>query len=374
MKTLYPRELLRRCAQNYPDKAAYLCGERRCTWQAMHQRSDRFAVALQTLGCAKGDTVAVLSQECIEVYEHLFACMKIGAVRVGVGVNTLYAWPEMLHVLQDGRTRLLLVDARCLSSVQAHRAELDALGILLVGFNGEHGLPLDYETLLAAAQGAPTWAALQDDDLLLVSYTSGTTGVPRGVMITQVGVSNVMLHCLATFGFSPDDIWAMPAASAWAVVIMSLFGLGNGMTTVIPDGAFQIGSCLRDLQRLRVTSTLMVPTMIQRALIECQAKAYELSALRLLIYGSAPASPKLIRDARAQFGVAMMQTYGQTETSGGWLSVLTEQDHQQALRGEPELLKSVGAWACTMNAPSAMKPASPCRPTPAGKSGCAATA
>ncbi|WP_205710670.1 class I adenylate-forming enzyme family protein [Hydrogenophaga crocea] len=340
MKTLFPRDLLQRCARNYPNKAAYVCGPRSATWHDMHQRSERFARALQDMGVRKGETVAVLSQETIEVYEHLFACAKIGAVRVGV--NTLYAWPEMHHVLKDSSTRVLLVDARCKNLVNDHLDEVRALGIRLIGFNGPHDYPHDYETLIREAQGEAEWPPLADDDLLLYSYTSGTTGFPKGVMIKQVGVSNVVLHCLASFGFSPDDVWYMPAASAWAVVIMNLFGLGNGMTTVVPDGGFHIVSYLRDIERFRVTTSLIVPTMIQRVLVEIQNNRYDLSSLRCLMYGSSPATPKLIRETREKLGVAMMQTYGQTETSGGWLTVLTETDHQLALSSQPGLLRSVG--------------------------------
>lgn len=350
MKTLFPRELLRRCALNYPNKPAYVCGSRAVTWQEMHRRSDHFARALQDMGLQKGDTVAILSQETIEVYEHLFACAKIGAVRVGV--NTMYAWPEMHHVLRDSCAKVLLVDSRCKGIVDEHRAEIHALDIHLIGFNGDHGCVLDYETLLTQAQGVPLWPALEDDDLLLYCYTSGTTGYPKGVMIKQVGVSNVILHCLASFGFSPDDVWSMPAASAWSVVIMNLFGLGNGMTTVIPEGGFNIVSYLKDIEKFRVTTSLIVPTMIQRALIERRNNHYDLSSLRCLMYGSSPATPKLIRETREQLGVAMMQTYGQTESSGGWMTVLTESDHQLALSSEPELLRSVGRiglhYECTI--------------------------
>jgi acyl-CoA synthetase (AMP-forming)/AMP-acid ligase II len=114
------------------------------------------------------------------------------------------------------------------------------------------------------------------------------------------------------------------------------------MTNVIPDGGFQISAYLRDIEKFRVTSTLIVPTMIQRALAEIQVNTYDLSSLRVLMYGSSPATPKLIREAREKLGVAMMQTYGQTETTGGWLTVLTEADHQLALTSEPELLRSAG--------------------------------
>ncbi|MCW5670744.1 MAG: AMP-binding protein [Hydrogenophaga sp.] len=338
---MLPRDMIRRCAQNYPNKTAYLCGNRSATWRQMHERSDRFAVTLQKLGHRKDDTVAILTQETIEVYEHFFACMKIGAPRVGL--NTQYAWPEMLHVLEDSDTRYLLVEGRCKHLIAEHLGEIAALGITLIGYGEGHGLPLDYEQLLAQAQGEPVWPTLAGDDVLFISYTSGTTGVPKGVLLTHEGGANCILHSLIQFGFSTDDVWYMPAASAWVVVILNSLGLGNGMTMVLPDGAFQLQNYLHDVERFKVTVGLLVPTMLQRAIAEVRANpGYDLSSLRMMMYGSSPATPKLIRDAKDTFKVALIQTYAMTEATGGWISYLTDKDHDLALREEPSLLKSVG--------------------------------
>lgn len=359
------REMVKRCARNYPDKTAYLCGERARSWREMDQRSDRFGAALQQLGHRAGEAVAILTQESIEVYEHFFACMKIAAPRVGI--NAQYVWPEMLHVLKDSEVRFLLVDARCRHLIADRLDELAALGIALVGYGAGHGLEHDYESLLAQARGEPHWPALAPEDILFVSYTSGTTGVPKGVMLTQQGGANCILHSLISFGFGPDDVWYIPAASAWVVVVMCAFGLGNGMTTVIPDGGFQLQAYLRDVERFRVTVSLLVPTLLQRAITEINANpVYDLSSLRLMIYGSSPATPKLIRDAKASFKVALMQTYAMTEATGGWISYLTDVDHAHALREEPELLKSVGRigihYDCSIRDESG-------QPVPVGQSG-----
>jgi acyl-CoA synthetase (AMP-forming)/AMP-acid ligase II len=337
---LYLRQMIKRCASNYPSKIAYYCGSRTATWKQMDQRSDRFAVALQKMGHKKGTTISILTLESIEVYEHYYACMKIGAVRVGI--NTQYAWPEICHVLKDSQTKVLLVDARVKAIADEHRGEIEELGITLIGYNGEHDFALDYETLVSESDGEPDWPELAPDDPLFYSYTSGTTGVPKGVVLTQQGGADCVIHSLISFGFSPDDIWYMPAASAWVVVIMNCYNLGNGMGVVLPDGSFKIDAFLRDLERLRVTVALLVPTMIHRAIAEHQTGKYDLSSLRLLMYGSSPATPKLIRDAREAFKVEMIQTYALTESTGGWVTYLTEQDHKRALEVEPELLKSVG--------------------------------
>lgn len=337
---LYLRQMIKRCASNYPSKVAYYCGDRSATWKQMDERSDRFALALQGMGLGKDSALAILTLESIEVYEHFYACMKMGAVRIGI--NTQYAWPEMKHVLENSKTRVLLVDARAKGMAVEHRQEIEDLGITLIGYNGSHEFPFDYERLLAGATGEPHWPELAPDDLLFISYTSGTTGVPKGVMLTQQGGSDCVIHSLISFGFGPDDVWYMPAASAWVVVLMNCYGLGNAMSTVIPDGSFRVDSYLHDVGRLGVTVGLLVPTMIHRAIAEYETGKYDLSTLRLLIYGSSPATPKLIRDARASFKVQMMQTYALTESTGGWITFLTEQDHKIALESEPELLKSVG--------------------------------
>ena len=250
MKTLYAREMVRRCALNYPNKTAILCGTRSATWAQMHERSDRFAKVLQDRGIRRGDTVSILSQESIEVYEHMYASLKLGTTRVGV--NTLYAWPEMKHVLTDSRTKVLMVDARVRKLVDDRRAELDAMGIVLIGYNGDHGCALDYETLMAAVQGAPVLEDLADDDLALISYTSGTTGVPKGVMIKQVGVSaTCIVHCLASFGFSPDDVWYDAGG----------FGLGGGRDEPVrPGQRHDVGD-----SRRRVPDLAVLPARCRRA-------------------------------------------------------------------------------------------------------------
>ena len=165
------REMLKRCAQNFPNKTAYICGPKRASWREMDQRSDRFAAALQKLGVTKGAAVSILTLESIVVYEHFFACMKIGAIRVGI--NTQYAWPEIEHILKDSATRVILVDARCPHLTPERRSELESRGIRLIGYNGKHDFALDYETLLEQSSSttgmACPWRAT----------TSLCTAIPR---------------------------------------------------------------------------------------------------------------------------------------------------------------------------------------------------
>jgi acyl-CoA synthetase (AMP-forming)/AMP-acid ligase II len=332
------RDMLAHCASNFPLKVAYFCGDGERTWKQMHERSDRLAGALQGIGVGKGSVVSILGKESFEVYEHFFACMKLGAIRVGV--NWRYAADEILHILRDSATRVLLVHAECISSISPIRDALEILGIRLVGYGGAHGLALDYEALLAQASIPPALPPVDVDDPLLYTYTSGTTGNPKGIIHTQGVVVKIIFQSLVGRGLAPDDIWYTSSASSWMTVVLNLQGLGNGMSHVIMNGAFDIAAFLRDIERRRVTAVMLVPTLMRRAIQESKERSYDLSSIRLLMYGSAPASPQLVRDAYKTFNCELVQSYGMSE--GGWLTQLSAADHRYALAHEPALLNSVG--------------------------------
>jgi acyl-CoA synthetase (AMP-forming)/AMP-acid ligase II len=337
----FVRDLVKAASRNYPNKTAFICGDRRATWAQMDRRSDRLARALQGLGLKKGDAVSTLSQERIEIHEHFYACMKTGAIRIGV--NARYVWREIEHVLRDSKTRFLFVEDRCLPLIRDHLDEIAEMQIVLIGI-GTTVLAYEQEALIATTEGEPEWPALSPDDPLFYSYTSGTTGFPKGVILTQRGVVDAILFSVSSFGFSPDDVWYNPSASAWVTIVMSNFNLANGMTTVIPDGGFRIDQFLLDVGRFGVTSVILVPTMIQWILNELRSKSYDLSSWRFLIYGSAPSSPALIRQMREMLPCDLVQTYGLTEVTGGWATYLSEKDHKEALARRPEWLKSVGRF------------------------------
>lgn len=338
---LLPRDLLIRCARNFPDKYAYHCGDVSRSWREMNSRGELLAIAMVKMGFKQGAVSAFLGKESLGVYEHFFACMKIGAVRLGL--NWRYSAIEMEHILFDSGALMLIVDAACAEQLKPLRTKLDTKGVLLVGYGEGHGLSLDYETLLADAARSMQLLTLPDldpDDALMLTYTSGTTGRPKGVLHRQSSISAMIFQSIMARGLSPDDIWYTAAASSWVTVVLNMLGLGNGMTHVISNGAFEICGFLRDVERRRATAVMLVPTLIQRALEELSKAPYDLSSMRLLMYGSAPASPSLIEATYRAFGCEMIQSYGMTEI--GWITQLGAADHRLAIAGEPGLLRSVG--------------------------------
>ena len=340
---ILPRDLLRRCGAALADHVAFIDGNRRRTWGDMDQRAERLAAALQALGVGKGDVCAVLAHDRVEVIEHWFACLKLGALRVGI--NWRYAPREMLHLLHDSATRVLLIEASC---VPLLGGELDALrraGLVLIGFGAGHGLPLDYETLLAGTHSRATLPALSEDDLIAISYTTGTTGLPKGALWTQRGVRDALVYSSLMLGLRQSDLYYAPFPMAGVPLLCGSLGLVNGMGVLLPDGDFDAAKSLDLMAGHRATTGIFVPTMLQRVLELEAAGHHDLSALRMVSYGSSPATPQLIRSAMGQLGCELIQLYGLTEATAGWLSFLQHEDHLLALDGRPELLTSCGRSA-----------------------------
>lgn len=332
-------ELLGRCASNRPRKIAYYWRDEARTWLDIDQRSTRFASALRELGVGPRDMVAILSRETFEIYEHFFAVQKLGATRVSI--NWRYAPPQIHHILRESRVRVLLVQAECADAIRPLADEIATLGIRVIGFGKSHGAALDYEALLAAQHPGRFEPAAADMDAPAVyTFTSGTTGKPKGVVLSYGTIAAQVQNSVIGRGLVPDDIVYVPVQSSWFAFLLNTMGVFNGMSHVIVDGQLEIVQYLRDIERIKVTAAQLAPTLILRAIREMQNHAFDLSSLRLLMYGSAPATPALIRSATQAFRCKMHQSYGSTEC--GWVAYLYPRDHERAMNGEEHLLRSAG--------------------------------
>lgn len=330
--------MLARISRNYGKKTAFHCGSASRTWAEMNERSDRLASGLLSQGAERGDSVALFGQDSLEVFEHYFACMKSGLVRVSI--NWRYAPNELAHILKDCGAKIVLVRAGLEEPLQeALRIAGLAGSCVVVGYGEGHTQEVDYEELVTSA---PPLAPMDLDpnDPLVISYTSGTSGVPKGVVHSGRTVAAIIYQGAVSRGLTTDDVWYAPLASSWMACVLSMIGLANGMTTVVMDRRFDIDTFIEEVQRHQVTATLLVPTMIKRLMDRCEGRPEVLSSIRLLAYGSAPITVELVERIKRTLACRMIQSYGLTE--GGWVSHLTQRDHDRATESKPELLRSVG--------------------------------
>ncbi len=312
---MFVRDFIHRAALAFPGKPAFIDGDRTLTWPQVDERSDRFAVALQTLGVTKDDAVGLLSYEYMEVMEHWFACLKIGARRTGI--NWRYSERELLHIVADSEIKVLLISAECVPLVEKHLDDFRGRGIVLIGYGADHGLEQDYETLLLASTGTPRRPELDDADIAMISYTSGTTGLPKGAMITH---GMTFYNCVNMGGphrISPDTV---------QLTVLPLFhtgGLNCYTNPVLHAGgavyimrAFDPAEGLRLLgdPELGITHFFGVPANYQFMAQQPEFADTDLSRIVTAGVGGAPVPVPLLEiwDRR---GLGLAQGFGMTETS-----------------------------------------------------------
>lgn len=331
--------LARHNARNYPEKTAYVDGDRRIDWARLNDRACRLAQFLLAAGVARGDRVASISCDCIELVEIVVACAKIGAVRIGI--NHRYAPPEIEHILDDSGARIVFVQGALAGPVAGVVQRLPAAP-MLVGFDGAHPFAADYETALAGHPAVEPDVGIGDDDLGYVFYSSGSTGRPKGVMTTYRQVMDSLCHIALNEGSGRSDVWlhTMPAGGIPLLIIMR--AIYHGATCVIMRKWDPQEACAL-IEREHVTRTLVVPTMLVSLIHHPDVRRRDLRSLRQIAYGAAPCTPANIRLTMEVFpGVEMLQMYGATEATG-MATMLFPEDHREALRtGDHDILASAG--------------------------------
>lgn len=305
-------EILRSLAADRPEAPALTYDDQTWTFAELHARSSRTAQALRAAGVHAGDRVGLLTRNCAECFELLFACSKIGAVYTGL--NWRLSAAEISAILDDATPALLIVGAteRALLGGSKTLRTIE-LGIEFTGWRDAH------PTLDPGHVGAP-------DEPILLLYTSGTTGLPKGAIITNEGLSYTPRLAAQAWAMGPDSVnlVAMPmfhiGGCGYGSSVMTVGGHTVLLRDVIPA---QVIDCIR---RYRVTHTFFVPTVVQSLLNVPGVEAADLGSLELLMYGAAPMGDVLLKRAIAVLRCRFMQAYGMTETSGT-VTVLNPDDH-----------------------------------------------
>lgn len=330
---------LESAARSHGARTAAIEGDRRVTYRELHNRVRRIGAGLAEAGIAPGAVVAVLLANSLEHLESWLAVPAYG--RVLTTLNTRLAVPELAFMLEDSGAEILIVDAANLGAGRRLRELVPGLKQLL--FAGDGSCPddcLSYESLMAVQGVAPP--DLDPDSLAVIMYTGGTTGRPKGVMLSHSNLLSNCKHIWHQDGFQREDVvlHAPPFFHmAGAQMIHSVTWVG-GTHVLLPR--FTPSGYARAMVEHRATVALLVPTMIHMLLDHLDDHPADLGSLRLLHYGASPMSAKQLRRAAKALGCRFVQGYGMTEASPG-VTFLPPRDHRRALDGEaPERLNSVG--------------------------------
>jgi long-chain acyl-CoA synthetase len=309
-------------AEHSPERLAVLCDGRQLSYAALHRESGRVARGIAAAGLSPGARVAYLGKESERYYEVFFGCAKSATVLVPV--NWRLTATEVDHILRDSGAELLFV----------------AEDLLEVAAKLQPDLPQLHTVVPLAAAGYQAWKASQPDhdrrpdtgpdDPIIQLYTSGTTGLPKGVVLAQRSFFAIRdalarerldwidwrpgdLSLIGIPGFHVGGIW-------WAMQ-----GFSAGITNVAMP-RFDAAGAVRLIRELGITTACVVPSMLRLMLAEPGAGRDDFRTVRKIVYGGSPIAETLLKDALDAFQADFAQIYGLTET-GNTAICLPPADH-----------------------------------------------
>jgi acyl-CoA synthetase (AMP-forming)/AMP-acid ligase II len=314
-----------------PEDPCLTFADRRATFADLHRRSSQLANVLIAAGVEPGDRVGILSKNHSAFYELAFACSKANAIMMGL--NWRLAPLEIAVILEDSEPTVLIVSEEERGLLPEHLADDGGAPRVI-------SLEEDYDRLVEAAHTTTPDRLAAPDDVIFLLYTSGTTGLPKGVMITNRNLSYTRRIAEEFWEFDPSSVHLV------ASPLFHIGGIGTGLMALLVGGeTVLVGSAkpaelIDEIERHRVTHAFFVPAVIQALTAVAGVESADLSSLQLIIYGASPISESVLLRAIDVLGCRFTHAYGLTETAGTVVS-LPPEDHDP---GGPQahLLRSCG--------------------------------
>jgi acyl-CoA synthetase (AMP-forming)/AMP-acid ligase II len=336
-------EFLTISASIVPEREALVCDGTRLTYRQVQERVNRLANALADLGVERGSKVAIMALNSPQYIETYYACAKLGATFVPL--NYRAKREELTYMVNNSDASVFFVGERYLELTAAIRPELRGIRHYIC-YDARPQAMQNYEDLLAKYEPEEVFVDVDDSDPTVLMYTSGTTALPKGVVLTYLSLSVYVTNTVEPANPETHDVMLLSVPVyhvAGATAIMSSIW-GGRTVVVLPQ--FEPHAWLEAVQREKVTHTFVVPTMLKRIMDEPDFDQYDLSSLRLLAYGAAPMPYEVIRKAVEVFECGLMNAYGQTESTST-ITYLGPEDHiiegsEEEKQKKLERLKSVG--------------------------------
>ncbi len=321
---LTPLRFLRYARDQFPRKVGVICGQQRFTYANFAGRATRLAGGLVAAGAQPGDRVAFLSTNCHRLLEAYYGVLEAGCVLLPLNIRL--SAEELAFVVNDAEARFLFLEPQFLPLVEAFRKNVPSIEyFFLLDSQPEAAWlsVLNYENLLAEASPYECdFTQIDEDAIAELFYTSGSSDRPKGVVLSH---RNVYLHALSVLAAGQTAPVTLTDMSCRSVLLhtIPLFhanGWGTAHTITVVGGThvmlhhFNPSEVFRLIERERVTTCAMVPTMVNALLHSPDRKKYDLSSLQLINIGGAASSSKMVREAETEFHCVCISGYGLTET------------------------------------------------------------
>lgn len=308
--------ILETAVKEHPHRQAVACDNLSFDYSELNRRVQSFAGALNRRGLGFPDRIAIIHRNCHHFLESYLAAARIGAILVPI--NHRLSPKDILFILDNSDSKALIIESDLYNNVRTsieQRQELEL--VVITGELSDMGPPdrsVFKEELMGEPEELPE-LQIQDNEMAHLYYTSGTTGQPKGVVLTH---RNSYIHAenaVEEAELSSEDRWLHVApmyhlADSWSTWAITLVG---GTHVFVPE--FNALQVLEAVQTGRVTVSNFIPTMLNKLVSHPDIDNYDLSSFRLVMSGGAPIAPEIIRRVIDAFDCKYIQTYGLTETS-----------------------------------------------------------
>jgi long-chain acyl-CoA synthetase len=330
-------DIPRKHARLDPDKECLVCEDTRLTWSKLNERVNRLANGLASLGVSKDTKVAILALNCHKYIEAYYATAKLGAV--AVPLNFRLSPEELTYVINHSDSEVLMVGRELLTVAREILPGLKGVEAKITLDDPAEGWT-DYETLLEESSPAEPEVEVDEDDLCQLQYTGGTTGLPKGVMLTHRNYMTSVIGMGLANLFEPGDatLQVLPIFhTAWWPILVHHCAGGKGVIIK----RFDFDDILGLVQKERVTHINMVPILLSWILDFPGLDSYDVSSIKYLSYAGAPMPAELMRRCIDKFGPIFQQGYGLTEAAP--LVTMLMQEDQSRLEGPEELTRRISS-------------------------------
>ncbi|MEW6667598.1 MAG: long-chain-fatty-acid--CoA ligase [Thermodesulfobacteriota bacterium] len=339
------KHLIGRAARQFPERTALVDKDKRLTFEELNRRANCLANGLLDLGVTKADHVGILLSNCYQFIECDFALSKTGIVRVPL--NASLSARDHKYTLNDSKCKALIFGEKFTEDVEMMRNELETVE-KFVCVSNEIPMSLDaigYEDIIGNSSPEEPATRIERQDLHTLFYTSGTTGKPKGAMLTQEAWASVAMNLLLDYGpITQEDVLlnVQPLSHGAGFFVLPFFIRGAAQVLV----EFKTSLVFQTIEREKVTVFKLVPVMLKRLLEDPDKTRYDLTSLKHIIYGGSPIGRPLLEDSLRFFGRILSQLYGQGEIPMA-ITVLSREDHiLEGTEEEARRLNSAGK-ACT---------------------------
>jgi len=327
--------LFTKTARSFPESLAIAYGDYELTYRQANERINRLANALRGLKIQKGSNVAILLPNCPEFLETLFACFKagIGAVPINFRLHP----KESSFIIDNSEAEAVVLGEDFRDSLYALKKEMPGVKHFISINEPLEGM-LRYEELIHGRPSSFADEVVERDHLAWLFYTSGTTGRPKGAMLTH---HNLMMMTMNFFAdicpLGPEDAVLHAAPLSHGSGLYCLPNVAKGAANIILKAkTFDPRIVFETIQRRKVTNIFMAPAMIKRLLLSPEIDSYDLSSLKCINYGGAPILVEDLKAAVKKMGQVFVQLFGQAEAPMT-ISYLRKEEH--LLEGTEEQMK-----------------------------------